>query len=42
MRYVVAMIVCIFSLFAKEKNDAMTKKPIIIMETTQGTIELEN
>ena len=46
MRYVLAMLVCMFSLFAKEEiakgeKIVMTKNPTIVMETTQGMIELE-
>ncbi|MCB1071713.1 MAG: peptidylprolyl isomerase [Chlamydiales bacterium] len=46
MRYVLAMLVCMFSLFGKEETTkgekvVMAKKTTIVMETTQGTIELE-
>jgi len=29
------------SLFAESKGEEMTKRPVIVMETTQGTIEIE-
>lgn len=41
MRYILPFIFCIFSLFAKEQGETMAKQPpIIVMETTQGTIEI--
>lgn len=41
MKYLTAMLLCVFSLFAKDKGDDMSKNPIIVMETTQGIIEIE-
>lgn len=42
MKYLFGLLLCMFSLFAKEQGDTMAKThPIIVMETTQGTIELE-
>lgn len=46
MRYVLAMLVCLFSLFGQEEPNkgeqvVMEQQPIIVMETTQGIIELE-
>lgn len=41
MRYILPFIFCIFSLFANEQGETMAKQPpIIVMETTQGTIEI--
>ena len=39
-KFVLPFIFCIFSLFAKEQGATMAKQPIIVMETTQGTIEI--
>ncbi|NRA90264.1 MAG: peptidylprolyl isomerase [Simkaniaceae bacterium] len=41
MKYLLAMMLCVCSLFAKDKGANMSKKPIVVMETTQGVIEIE-
>ncbi|MCB1106760.1 MAG: peptidylprolyl isomerase [Chlamydiia bacterium] len=41
MNYLIVALLCMFSLVAKDKGDGMSQKPIIVMETTQGVIELE-
>jgi len=41
MRYVLPFIFCIFSLFAKEQGETMTTNTVIVMETTQGVIEIQ-
>ena len=40
MKFILPFIFCIFSLFAKEQGATMAKAPIIVMETTQGVIEI--
>jgi len=41
MKWILPFIFCIFSLFANEQGELMAKKTTIIMETTQGVIEIE-
>jgi len=41
MKFILPFIFCIFSLFAKEQGEIMAKNPIIVMETTQGVIEIQ-
>ncbi|NGX50493.1 MAG: putative peptidyl-prolyl cis-trans isomerase [Chlamydiae bacterium] len=41
MKFVLPFIFSIFSLFAAQQGETMAKNPIIIMETTQGVIEIE-
>lgn len=41
MKYVIALVLAICTVFGSEKGEDMSKHPIIVMETTQGTIELE-
>ena len=41
MKYLLAIMLCVSSLFANNKGEKMSKNPIIVMETTQGVMELE-
>ncbi|MCB1080908.1 MAG: peptidylprolyl isomerase [Chlamydiia bacterium] len=41
MKWILPFIFCIFSLFANEQGELMAKKTTIVMETTQGVIEIE-
>lgn len=40
-KILIAMLLCMFSLIAENKGETMSKNPIIVMETTQGVVELE-